>query len=271
MILYGDNIYMYLPYKYKKLDINFDHHAILAEVQSLGDDVWTFHGFHGTGHKVLRLYSTNGTLKNQNGKENHSLVPPFLPTDYLERMPYTASVLDAFGVSPCRTRFAELAPGAIITPHRDLHPNWFDKVRLHIPIVTHPDVKVHVWGRGPELRADDLESIHMAPGEAWVFNIWDVHAVTNVSDVTRIHLVADFQPQGRLFDLMFRDSSKDEILTTMGYRYPRDYRTDAETMDWLTGGQPEIGKRLWNAHIVDTNPQVGGYSYPEQFWDKSAY
>ncbi len=74
----------------------------------------------------------------------------------------------------------------------------------------------------------------MAPGEAWVFNIWDVHAVTNVSDVTRIHLVADFQPQGRLFDLMFRDSSKDEILTTMGYRYPRDYRTDAETMDWLT-------------------------------------
>ncbi len=90
---------MYLPYKHKKLDIDFDHHAILAEVQSLGDDVWTFHGFHGTGHKVLRLYSTNGTLKNQNGKENHSLVPPFLPTDYLERMPYTASVLDAFGVS----------------------------------------------------------------------------------------------------------------------------------------------------------------------------
>lgn len=262
---------MYLPYKYRRLDVSFDVSKILAEIESIEKDAWTFHGFHGTGHKVLPLLSTNGTLKNEDGTVNHSLVPPFLPTEYLERMSYTASILNSFGSMPFRARFAELTPGHTVAPHRDLHPNWFDKVRLHIPIVTDPEVKMHVWGEGSRLTADDLDSFHMAPGEAWVFNIWHVHAVTNFSPITRIHLVADFQPKGVLFDLMFKDCTKEEILETMSYRYPREYRTDAETMGWLTGGKPEVGKRLWSAEIVEKNPQVGGYSFPERFWDKTAY
>jgi hypothetical protein len=111
----------------------------------------------------------------------------------------------------------------------------------------------------------------MAAGEAWVFNIWHVHAVTNFSPHTRIHLVIDFQPEGRLFELMFGDVSKEDILACMSYEYPTSYQTDLETLTWLSGGKPEVGKALWNVEVREKNPQLSSYSYPEKFWDRDAY
>jgi hypothetical protein len=54
-------------------------------------------------------------------------------------------------------------------------------VRLHIPIQTHPDVRFH---------CGDAE-VHMAAGEAWIFDNWRLHRVENPVDAERIHLVAD--------------------------------------------------------------------------------
>jgi hypothetical protein len=54
-------------------------------------------------------------------------------------------------------------------------------VRLHIPVFTRPEVRFHCDG----------QSVHMAAGEAWIFDNWRRHHVENKAAAARIHLVAD--------------------------------------------------------------------------------
>jgi hypothetical protein len=65
--------------------------------------------------------------------------------------------------------------------HADINHHWFSRVRLHVPVVTHPEVRFHCGDR----------SVHMAAGEAWLFDNWRLHWVENPVDAERIHLVAD--------------------------------------------------------------------------------
>jgi hypothetical protein len=59
-------------------------------------------------------------------------------------------------------------------------------VRFHIPLVTHPDIKMHSW---------DLDGIHRAthlpPWSMWYLDARKPHAVTNPTGVDRVHLVVD--------------------------------------------------------------------------------
>ena len=52
---------------------------------------------------------------------------------------------------------------------------------LHVPVETTPDVA---------FQAGD-ETVHMAAGEAWVFDTWQRHRVDNPAASPRIHLVVD--------------------------------------------------------------------------------
>ncbi len=257
---------MRLPYKYKNLNVNIDYLRIANELANLGESAWTRHGFHNTGHDVVSILSSNGTILNKNGTVNNSLVPPFLPTPYLDKMPYTKEVIYSFGVAPNRTRFAMMRAGTVITPHRDLQPNWYNKVRVHIPICTNVDVKFHIWEENSLLLPQDRADVHFGLGSAWVFDIWRVHAVTNFSNIDRIHLIIDLEPKGHLFDLMFHDVEPNAIYETFSYVYPNQYETDIDTLVWLTAGDVEIGKKLWNAKITTNNPQIGAYKYNEAFW-----
>lgn len=65
--------------------------------------------------------------------------------------------------------------------HRGLTLN--DKAIIHIPIYTHPDVKMLV-------RKDEkIYAERYNPGEAWVFNYIYDHAVDNPTDIFRCHIV----------------------------------------------------------------------------------
>ena len=59
-------------------------------------------------------------------------------------------------------------------------------VRFHIPLITHPDIHLHTW---------DVDGIkrdhHLAQYGCYYLDARKPHAVTNGSDVSRIHLVAD--------------------------------------------------------------------------------
>lgn len=257
---------MRLPYKFRNLNLNIDVQRIAGELDSLGPSAWVKHGFHNTGHDVVAILSSGGTLQNKDGSTNNSLIPPFLPTPYLNRMPYTKELIYSFGVAPNRTRFAKMPSGSIISPHRDLQPNWYNKVRLHIPIRTEANVKFHIWEEKNTLLPTDRTDVHFFSGSAWVFDIWRVHAVTNFSKVDRIHLIIDLEPKGRLFDLMFRDVDPTSIYETFAYEYPMEYTTDQETLTWLTAGDLETGKKLWNTKVAECNPQIGAYKYDKEFW-----
>ena len=96
-------------------------------------------------------------------------------------MPYAQQVLAGFGVVWSRSRLMRLAPGARVPEHADINYHWHTRVRLHVPILTRPQVRFHCDG----------EAVHMAAGEAWIFDNWRRHHVENGSSADRVHLVAD--------------------------------------------------------------------------------
>ena len=96
-------------------------------------------------------------------------------------MPYLRQALAGFGVVWSRSRLMRLAPGAGVPEHADINYHWHTRVRVHIPIFTQPQVRFHCDG----------QAVHMAAGEAWIFDNWRRHHVENGASAPRIHLVAD--------------------------------------------------------------------------------
>ena len=87
------------------------------------------------------------------------------------------------GCDVMRVQLAELPPGAIISPHRDLGILTLVH-RLHAPIVTHKAVKFIISG----------QSFFLEEGKLYDLNNVVVHSVENASDVMRIHLLVDMLP-----------------------------------------------------------------------------
>lgn len=59
-------------------------------------------------------------------------------------------------------------------------------VRFHIPLVTHPEIKMTVWDLDGRPHA-----VHLEPWRAWYLDARKPHAVSNPTGVDRVHLVVD--------------------------------------------------------------------------------
>jgi hypothetical protein len=68
-----------------------------------------------------------------------------------------------------------------VPEHADINYHWFSRVRIHVPVQTEPGVLFHCG----------KDFVHMAAGEAWIFDNWRLHRVENGSSRERVHLVAD--------------------------------------------------------------------------------
>lgn len=176
---------MRLAHPFFRLPVRFDAARLRAEVEALGDDCWVDHPNQLDGNSSVRLISVDGG-------ENDSVDGPMLPTPHLARMPYARQVLASFGVVWSRSRLMRLAPGAIVPPHADINLHWFNRVRVHIPVTTRPEVRFHC--------GDSV--VHMAAGEAWIFDSWRPHHVENPTPDWRIHLVADTSGSAAFWQLV---------------------------------------------------------------------
>lgn len=165
---------MRLAKPFFQLPVLFDVERLQAEVSALPPEAWVSHPDSVPGNSAVRLISAGGA-------ETDSVHGQMLPTPWLATMPYARQVLAGFGVVWSRSRLMRLAPGASVPEHADINYHWHTRVRLHIPITTRPQVRFHCDG----------ETVHMAAGEAWVFDNWRRHHVENGWDADRIHLVAD--------------------------------------------------------------------------------
>lgn len=126
------------------------------------------------GNSSVRLISVDGG-------ENDDVNGVMMPTAHLRSSPYIRQVLAGFAVVWGRSRLMRLAPGAEVPQHSDINYHWFSRVRLHIPVVTSPEVRFFCGE----------QDVHMAAGEAWLFDNWRPHRVINPASQERIHLVAD--------------------------------------------------------------------------------
>ncbi|HEX4872721.1 MAG TPA: aspartyl/asparaginyl beta-hydroxylase domain-containing protein [Nevskiaceae bacterium] len=165
---------MKLPYEFCRLPLRFDAARLRAEVEALPESAWSRHPTDYAGNSAVRLISSRG-------EENDAFVGPMLPTAHLRACPYITQVLAGFGVVFSRSRLMQLAPGARVPPHCDAGYHWYDRVRIHIPVRTRPEVRFQCGA----------QTVHMAEGEAWLFDNWRPHQVLNDSPEPRIHLVAD--------------------------------------------------------------------------------
>lgn len=165
---------MRLAKPFFQLPVLFEVERLQAEVAALPAEAWVSHPDSVPGNSAARLISAGGM-------ETDSVHGQMLPTPWLATMPYARQVLAGFGVVWSRSRLMRLAPGAVVPEHADINYHWHTRVRLHIPITTRRQVCFHCDG----------ETVHMAAGEAWIFDNWRRHHVENGSDADRIHLVAD--------------------------------------------------------------------------------
>lgn len=165
---------MRLSKPFYRLPVNFDGERLRAEIATIPRTGWASHPSGTPGNTALRLISVDGG-------ENDDVSGAMRPTPALQRLPYVRQVLASFGVVWSRSRLMRLAPGANVVEHADINYHWHYRVRVHIPVVTRPQVLFYCGA----------EHVHMAAGEAWIFDSWRQHRVENPTDEERIHLVAD--------------------------------------------------------------------------------
>lgn len=165
---------MKLASPFIQLPLKFDAERLTTEVAALPAEAWAKHPTGFTSNAAVRLISANGG-------ENDDMGGAMLPTAHLLQSPYIRQVLASFSSVFGRSRLMALGPHAEVPLHSDVNHHWFYRVRIHVPIVTFPEVSFHC----------DNDVINMGAGEAWIFDNWRRHKVINPTNNTRIHLVAD--------------------------------------------------------------------------------
>ena len=178
---------MKLDTEFIQLPFKFDTDRLAQEVRGFSPEDWSAHPTGFKGNAAIRLISAHGG-------PNDDMGGPMLPTPFLDRCPYIKQVLATFQSVFGRSRLMLLAGESVVPPHSDINYHWFTRVRIHIPVVTFPEVSFHCGDK----------QVHMGVGEAWIFDNWRAHMVENPTPYARIHLVADTSGSAAFWDMVER-------------------------------------------------------------------
>ncbi|MDR3419178.1 MAG: sulfotransferase [Nevskia sp.] len=196
---------MKLSHPFFRLPLLLDIERLQAEVAQFAEDQWQRHPDGFEGNTAIRLISVGG-------EENDRVAGAMRPTPQLQRCPYIRQVLANFGVVFSRSRLMRLAPGAEVPEHCDSNYHWFHRVRIHIPVFTEPQVSFSCDGK----------TVHMAAGEAWIFDNWRLHRVHNGGSRNRVHLVADTTGNAAFWNMVgasqYQDFARRPELPLLRYR-----------------------------------------------------
>ena len=174
---------MRLATEFIRLPYLFDVERLSHEVLAFDPSEWLPHVQDYAGNTSIPLISVNGGMNDEfNG--------PMKPTEMLERSPYIKQVLASFDEVFGRSRLMGLAAHCNVPEHRDVNYHWYNRVRIHIPVITHPSVLFYCGDK----------QVHMAAGEAWIFDSWKRHHVENNWEQQRVHLVIDTSGSARFWE-----------------------------------------------------------------------
>ena len=117
----------------------------------------------------------------------------FEDTPMLHGCPYFREVLDTFACSLRTVRLMRLTPRSVIKEHCDVQLSAEEgTARIHIPVVTNPDVEFYLNG----------SRVLLETGSAWYLRLTDPHRVYNKGESDRVHMVVDATVNGWLKDLL---------------------------------------------------------------------
>ena len=165
---------MRLEAEFIPLPYAFDAARMAEEIAQFEAQPWMDHPDNTEGNAAIALISAGGG-------DNNGFRGEMTPTPHLARCPYLQQVIASFGEVFGRSRLMRLEPGCEVKAHVDYHYHWHHHVRIHVPIVTSPEVIFHCGDA----------SVNMRAGEAWIFDSWRRHRVVNGGTRARVHLVID--------------------------------------------------------------------------------
>lgn len=181
----------------------FDTEQLMRVMTSMTQSLEVDAGYGGEGHahwKSLTLYS-----------KVHGV------SDGVERLPVIDDLLARSGLAFRLVRFMKLAPGGHIRRHTDSFLSG-NTVRVHIPIRTNPDARLHIDG----------ERCDWEQGELWFGDFSKPHWGSNESQLDRIHLVMDVELNAGLLDLLEDAEARRVLATRLSERGNSD--ADRETL-----------------------------------------
>ena len=168
-----------------QLPLAFDPVRLARDLAAIAQDDWIAHfvkrnyegdwsviplrGPRGATHPVQMIYSDPGCRD-------------FVDTPVLAACPHFQEVFASFRCPLHAVRLMRLGPGATIKEHTDNDLSFEDgMVRVHIPIVTNPDVEFLLNGT----------RVVLDVGTAWYLRLSDPHSVANRGAEARVHMVID--------------------------------------------------------------------------------
>jgi quercetin dioxygenase-like cupin family protein len=169
--------------KYLKFPMQFDEVRLVQDLSRVMEGQWIPHfntgGYVGNWN-AISLYAKDGNEQNifAHLPDNTAISE----TPLMKECPSFKELLDYFKFPILSVRLLRLEVGAEIKPHTDHELGYEDgQFRLHIPIVTNPEIEFILDG----------ERLTMLPGECWYTNVNFVHSVANRGAIDRVHLVID--------------------------------------------------------------------------------
>lgn len=224
-----------------RLPRHYDVQLMLKDLEALQEvkraaQPGPYHKGEWTG---IALYSMGGK---QSAFPSAAGTDHYRETEELGRAPYLKQILSELECPKEVVRILFLPPGGHIKDHFDFHTSFqFGLLRLHIPIVTHPQVAFIIDGKRQTWN----------PGELWYGDFSKVHSVKNDSDIVRVHMVIDVQINEFLLSLFPPDFvasrraegmsiTKDPLPASEAElrKFACDFRIPGELMPMFVIGKP---------------------------------
>ena len=196
------------------------------------------------------------SLYNSTGEETYDVPEEsaIKPTPLLDRMPEMQAFLDSTGLDYMMARLAKASPDSYLYEHRDYEGlDKYKKLRLHIPLQTHPDAIMCIEGINIYLESGYLYKLD--PQSA-------VHGVCNKGDTPRIHLILDCYMNTVLESLVERQWFNQKLASQLPEMPVDTYNTimkQARLM--LKRGQAESAEHLLLSTFFEYSHHQGNSSY----------
>ncbi len=163
-----------------RLGVNYDVDRLIGEYQAIARKFsFAMHhrpDHHDGGWTAIGLVASRGDPLEDRSRGRYR------KTELVKYAPYMESIIDSFATRVLRVRLMSLAPGARIHWHFDAKETLdYGAVRLHIPVISNPDVEFQICHQRCRWRA----------GELWYGDFSFPHRLHNRGEQARIHLVLD--------------------------------------------------------------------------------
>lgn len=168
-----------------RLPLRFDAAALAADIAALACADWVRHfvpqNYDGDW-EVAPLRARAGATHPILMIVSDPAASDYVDTPLLAACPAVRAALDTLACPLLAVRLMRLGPGSVIREHVDFDLDAEQgTVRLHVPVVTNPEVDFRLNGR----------RVVMEAGSLWYLRLSDTHSVANRGRTERVHLVID--------------------------------------------------------------------------------